>query len=61
MLDERDLTTDQLLDAWRQAEIDVNGTALGTKEHDQALRRSEEARRAYRMRVDVMKEDLRDG
>jgi hypothetical protein len=61
MLDERDLTTDQLVDAWRQAEIDVNGTALGTKEHDQALRRAEEARQAYRMRLDVMKEDLRDG
>ena len=61
MLDERDLTTDQLLDAWRQAEIDVNGTSRGTKEHDDALRRSEEARQAYQVRLDVMKEDLRDG
>ncbi len=61
MLDERDLTTDQLLDAWRQAEIDVNGTSRGTKEHDDALRRSEKARQAYQVRLDVMKEDLRDG
>ena len=61
MLDERDLTTDQLLDAWRQAEIEINGTSRGTKEHDEALRRSEDARQAYQMRLDVMKEDLRDG
>ena len=39
MLEERDLTTDQLLDGWRQAEIEVNGTSRGTKEHDDALRR----------------------
>ena len=61
MLDERDLTTDQLLDGWRQAEIDVNGTSRGTKEHDEALRRSESARQAYQLRLDVIKEDLRDG
>ena len=61
MLDEQDLTTDQLLDGWRQAEIEVNGTSRGTKEHDEALRRSEEARQAYQVRLDVMKEDLRDG
>jgi len=61
MLDERDLTADQLLDAWRQAEIEINGTARGTNEHDEALRRSEGARQAYQMRLDVMKEDLRDG
>ena len=61
MLDERDLTMDQLLDGWRQAEIDVNGTSRDTKEHEEALRRSEEARHAYQVRLDVMKEDLRDG
>lgn len=60
-MDERDLTTDQLVDAWRQAEIEINGTALGSKEHDEALRRSDEARGAYLLRMDVMKEDLRDG
>ena len=61
MLDEQDLTTDRLLDGWRQAEIEVNGTSRGTREHDEALRRSEEARQAYQVRLDVMKEDLRDG
>ena len=61
MLDADDLTSDQLLDAWRDAEIDVNGTRLDTPEHAAALRRADEAREAYLLRIDTMKDDLRDG
>ena len=61
MLDVNDLTTDQLLAAWRQAEIEVNGTAIGTAEHAAALREADRAREAYLLRIDVMKDDLRDG
>lgn len=61
MLDVDDLTTDQLLAAWREAEIEVNGTAIGTREHAAALERSERANEAYRLRLEAMKDDLRDG
>ena len=61
MLDADDLTREQLLDAWREAETDVNGTRLGTSEHEAALQRAEQAREAYLLRIDVMKDDLRDG
>ena len=61
MLDADDLTSEQLLDAWREAEIDINGTPLGTSEHKAALQRADQAREAYLLRIDVMKDDLRDG
>jgi hypothetical protein len=61
MLDVDDLTTDQLLAAWREAEIEVNGTAIGTPEHAAALQLSERANEAYRLRLEAMKDDLRDG
>ena len=61
MLEERDLSTDRLLDVWREAEAEVDGTAIGTKEHGEAVRRSQEARQAYQRRLDVMRQDLRDG
>jgi len=61
MLDVNDLTTDQLLAAWREAEIEVNGTAIGTAEHAAALQEADRAREAYLLRIDVMKDDLRDG
>lgn len=57
----RPLTTDELLARWRQAEIEVNGTAIGTPEHAEALQRSVNANEAYRLRVEPMKHDLRDG
>jgi hypothetical protein len=61
MLDVDDLTTEELLRAWRDAEIEVNGTAIGTAEHATALQRSEKACDAYRLRLEAMKDDLRDG
>jgi hypothetical protein len=61
MLDVDDLTAEQLLAAWRQAEIEVIGTAIGTTEHAAALQRSEKANEAYRLRLEAMKDDLRDG
>jgi hypothetical protein len=61
MLDVNDLTTDQLLAAWREAEIEVNATAIGTAEHAAALQEADRAREAYLLRIDVMKDDLRDG
>jgi hypothetical protein len=61
MLDVDDLTTEQLLEAWRDAEIAVNGTAIGTADHAAALQRSEKANEAYRLRLEAMKDDLRDG
>ena len=61
MLNETDLTTDQLLDAWRQAELEVNGIPLGTPEHESALRKADQTRGAYIVHLDDMKEDLRDG
>ena len=61
MLDVDDLTAEQLLAAWREAEIEVNGTALGTAEHAAALQRSEKANEVYRLRLEAMKDDLRDG
>jgi hypothetical protein len=61
MLHVDDLTTDQLLEAWREAEIEVNGTAIGTPEHAAALERSERANEAYRLRLEAMKDDRRDG
>ena len=60
MLDVDDLTTEQLLAAWREAEIEVNGTAIGSAEHAAALQRSEKAREAYQLRLEAMKDDLRD-
>jgi len=61
MFDVDDLTTEQLLAGWREAELEVNGTAIGTAEHAAALQRSEKADEAYRLRLEVMKDDLRDG
>jgi hypothetical protein len=61
MLDTDDLTSEQLLDAWREAEIEVNGTAIGSTEHADALQKADRAREAYLLRIDVMKDDLRDG
>ena len=47
MLDVDDLTAEQLLAAWREAETEVNGTSIGTAEHAAALQRSEKANEAY--------------
>jgi phage anti-repressor protein len=60
MLDVDDLTTEELLRAWRDAEIEANGTAIDTAEHAAALQRSEKAREAYQFRLETMKDDLRD-
>jgi hypothetical protein len=61
MLDVDDLTAEQLLAAWREAVIAVNGTAIGTAEHEAALQQSEKAREACQLRREAMKDDLRDG
>ena len=61
MLSDDDLTTQQLLAAWRRAEGSLQTLPVGTAEHDEAVRRSEEARDAYRARIEAMKADLRDG
>ena len=59
MTDETTPTPDALLAAWRQAEIDVNGTRQGTAEHDEALRRADEARQLYHEHLEAASEVVR--
>jgi hypothetical protein len=61
ILTDEEATTEGLLDAWRQAEIDVNGSAIRSSEHKQALVRADQARAEYVTRLDALKNDLRDG
>jgi hypothetical protein len=56
MIDDPDLV-DKLHTAWRQTELKVEETPIGTAEHDAALRQADAARHAYRTALDAVPED----
>ena len=61
MIDESDLTLEQLHERLRAAESAVDRSAPGSPERDAAAHRAAQAAEAYRYRLEVMAQDLRDG
>jgi hypothetical protein len=61
MTGEAGATTAELLTAWRAADAVIDDSEPGTPEHAEAVRRAGRARAAYQARLDVLKDDLRDG
>ncbi len=61
MIEESDMTLEQLHARWRAAASAAEGLPPGSRERAAAEERSARAAEAYRYRLEVMAQDLRDG
>lgn len=61
MIEDSDLTLEQLHDRWHEAQAAVAGSAPGSPEREAAVKRATMAEEAHRYRLEVMAQDLRDG
>lgn len=61
MIEESDLTLEQLHARWRAAQAAAEGLPPGSVERAAAEEGSAQAAAAYRYRLEVMAQDLRDG